>query len=372
MSRSGIYNLLADYSGVDEVNGTDPYWIVAIIRLGAPLSYDRKTQKSSNKDLSAGALLRAVHPLVISDACLRISVSNHKSSHTKSMTMTLKPDAVNYLVEVLPDDWVFAWMVNNKEDYDSLLNRIDRAATTGEEGLSCNHFDDGLKFIGRVDDIYKDIQVEGGRGAKSSSYTIKCTGFRELESQLFYDYALATRDAGGGDFGWLARFGVSVDSLFREDAATGIKVNNVNQIIPTMLDLVLGHGPARSGNVTIQSSEGDISATPQLDHEAANDPKFSYLVPVSVANLLGKVVYSKGITSYADVLELWIGVQSYSQKAGEGMWTPDFDPNDKYVNRKRTKTPLLGTYLPFMPDFANRPLWQVFQQYVPSMRSTPR
>ncbi len=371
-TRSGVYNLLNDYgdAGSETHNGTDPYWIIAVIRLGAPLSFDRKTQSSSSKDLSAGAVLRAVHPLIITDACQRITVTNNKSSHTKSMSMTLKPDNVNYLVEILPDDWVFAWMVNNRDDYESLLARIDQAAIDGDPDYVCNRFHDGLKFIGRIDDVYKDTSIVNTQtGQKNSSYNISCTGFRELESQLFYDYALATRDAGQGDFGWLARFGVSVDALFRENVARGPGkglVNNVNLIIPTMLDLVLGHGPAKSGNIEVKAGNGEHrSATPQLDHPGADDPGYSYLVPISVGNLIGKNSQSKGIMSYADVLELWIGIQTYSKKSGQGMFAPDFDTNDTYQeHRKRTTTPLLGTFLPFMPDFANRPLWQIFQQYV--------
>ncbi len=365
MARAGIYNLLNDYgdAGRETHNGTDPYWIVAVIRLGAPLSFNRQTYSSSSKDLSKGALLRAEKPLIITDACLRIQIQNAKSSHTKTMNISLKPDAVNYLVEVLPDDWVFAWMVNNRDDYESLLSRIEKSATANDASLSCNRFKDGLKFVGRVDDIYKTIAVvDPNRGTKSTDYQIKCTAFRELETQLFYDYALASKDAGSGDFGWLARFGVSLDALFQQNSKTGISRDNVNLIIPKLLDLVLGKGPSRKGNIGIKSAEGTVSATPTLDH--GNDPEYSYLVPVSVGNLLGRTHASKGIMSYADIMDLWTGVQSYSQKASEKMFTPDFQDNDRYVNRKRTKMPLLGTYLPFMPDFANRPIWQVFQQYV--------
>jgi len=368
MGRAGIYNLARDYSDNQLItlkeNVTDPHWVVAVIRLGQPLSFDRKTMASGSKDLSSGALLRAVHPLVITSDCLHLSVQNHKSSHMKIMQVTLNPDNVNYLVEVLPDDWVFAWIVNNREDFESLLSRIDDCAMLGEPDLACNKFNDGLKFVGRVDEIYKDTQiVDQRKGTKKSTYSLKCTSFRELETQLFYDYALATRDAGNGDFGWLARFGVSVDALFKENAQRGIQENNINLIIPTMLDLVLGHGPSRSGNINVAAGEGTLTGTPTLDR-SENDPPYSYLVPVAVGNLLGRTDKSKGVMSYADILDLWIGVQSYPTKGGLGMFTPEFEENDKYLNRKRTKIPLLGTFLPFMPDFANRPLWQVFQQYV--------
>jgi len=377
MPRCGVYSLARDYHPVsvdpndetsqpdprDNVYAMDPYWAIAVIRLGEPLSFNRKTMSSDSNDLTGGALLRAKTPLVITSDCFRISVSNHKSNHMKKLSFTLHATNVNYFIEVLPDDWVFAWMMNNREDYLRVVNNIDQISMNPSTELSVNDFNDGLKFVGRVDDVFKDTSVvDPDRGTKASVYNISCTGFRELDTQMFYDPALATSDAQGGNFGWMARFGVSTDALFGSDAARGVKENNINQIIPTLLDLIVGHGPPASSNISV----GKLDQNPQAGARAraSNDPGFSYLVPVSVANILKKSQSSKGVTSYADIMELWTGVQSYESKSGKTMFTPTFKGSDQQ-NRKITSAgELLGTFLPFTLDFANRPLWSIFQQYV--------
>lgn len=376
MPRCGVYSLARDYHPVsidpndestdadprDNVYTMDPYWIVAVIRLGEPLSFNRKTMSSDNSDLSGGALLRAQFPLVISDDCVRISVSNHKSSHTKRLSLALRATNVNYFIEILPDDWVFAWMMNNRDDYLRVLNNIDQISMEPGSSLMVNDFNDGLKFVGRVDDIFKDTSVDPGSGAKTSVYNVQCTGFRELDTMMFYDPALATSDAQGGNFGWMARFGVSTDALFGSDSARGVKENNINNIVPTLLDLIVGHGPPASSNISVGVLDQNPAAGARS--RADNDPGFSYLVPVSVGNLLKKSTASKGVTSYADIIELWTGVQSFESKSGKTMFTPTFKTGEQQ-NRKRTVGgELLGTFLPFTLDFANRPLWSIFQQYV--------
>jgi hypothetical protein len=372
MSRAGYYNLAQDFgaSNLDDLYEMDPYWIIAVIRLGEPLSFNRKKMSSDSTDLSSGALLRAALPLVITDDCIQLSVSMGKGAETKSLNATLKQTNINYLVEILPGDWVMAWMVNNRTDYESLVSKISDIASGANTKDMVNGFHDGLKFVGRVDDVYKDVVVDPNIGTKISNYSLKCSGFAELNTYMYYDYALATSDAQGGNFGWMARFGVSTDALFGNDAEEGIKQNNINNIVPTLLDLVLGKGPAPVGDISLDGPGGNISATPQLADQAdpnrssGNDPPYSYLVPISVGNLLGKKSASKGIMSYADILELWTGVHSYNVKSGELTFTPEFDHSVGSSRRVTKGGELLGTFLPFMPDFANRPLWGVLQQYV--------
>jgi hypothetical protein len=367
MARVGTYNLISDFQASDTDSGyarLDPYWIVAIYRLGQPLSFDRSKMASGSKDLSEGALLRAQKPLIITGDITHVSVSNHKSSHTKSLMFSLKQTNINYHTEILPDDWAFCWMVNNRDDYLSLLQRID----AGDPSKPCNRFGDGLKFIGRVDDVFKDIHISDPKqGTKVSSYSVKCTGFRELETQFFYDHSLASKDLLDQDIGqWLTRLGVQVEKIFGANAERGIDQDNVNRIIPTLLDLIVGQGPDPDSNIDVEGPRGDITATPTVQNQKRTDgvksAEYAYLVPVSVGNVLGKA-HSGDVMSYADILELVIGVQSYSNKDGYKVFVPDLNQDVK-LNRHVTPFQMMGTFLPYMPDFANRPLWQVFQQYL--------
>jgi hypothetical protein len=370
--RASTYNVIQDF-GVTKDDGyltIDPYWIIAIYRLGQPLSFSRQTMSSTTKDLTQGALLRAQKPLVITDDCLQISVSNTKTSQTKTLNAFLKQTDVNYLVEILPGDWVVAWIVNNRAKRDDLLVRINK----GDAFDPCNLWNDGLKFVGRVDDVFKEMAVDPASGTKLSNYSIKCAGFEELSTQVFYDYAFASPDQLAGDIGqWCARFGVQATKIFGEVTANGVQEDNVNRIIPQMLNMVVGEGPDDElKSVVVQSeavpttSGGIVSAQPQLDNSAP----YAYMIPCSVGYVLGKTGTNPdkapGIMSYADILELLMGVQSYSQKSGPAMFTPDLDDNSPEASASRhiTKFPMMGTFLPMMPDFANRPLWSIFQQYL--------
>lgn len=364
--RAGSYNVIQDFGyGPDERPDRvdlDPYWILAVIRLGMPLSFSRAKMESVTKDVTQGALLRAEKPLVITDDCLQLSVNGTKKNHKKQLSAFLKQTEVNYLTEILPGDWLFCWMVNNRTDYLDLLRRI-------EAGQACNEFTSGIKFIGRVDGApRKIIDVDEESGVRTASYSLTCAGFDELDTMFFYDNSLASKDVLERDLGqWLTRIGLNVEAIFREAGAAGVKQNNINIIIPTLLDLIVGKGPSHGGNIGVDTAlrssvtQNQVSATPSLQNEAP----FSYLIPTMAGALLGKkpADASKHVLAYADILELLQGVQSYSNKVDYKVFVPDLS-SDSTPQRRVTTQEMLGTFLPFMPEFTNKPLWSVMQQYL--------
>jgi hypothetical protein len=362
--RAGSYDLIADFgyeSGErpDRVD-MDPYWSLAIVRLGMPLSFSREKMASITKDVTQGALLRADKPLLITDDCLQLSINNSKKSHKKQLGAYLKQTEVNYLVEILPGDWCFAWLVNNRSDHEAIIQKI-------EAGQACNDFNSGLKFVGRVDSIRKTIDVDEESGTRIAGYNLSCIGFDELDTTFFYDNSLASKDVLERDLGqWLTRLGLDVEAIFREAGAQGVKQNNINIIIPTLLDLIVGKGPSHGGNIGVDAANGSsVSATPSLQNEAP----FSYLIPTMAGAMLGKkpADASKHVLAYADILELLQGVQSYSNKNGYSVFIPDLDSDSlppKVTTRRKTTQELLGTFLPFFPELTNRALWSVMQQYL--------
>jgi hypothetical protein len=354
------YKLLDDYGAFDKVVQTSPHWVVAVVRLGYPLSFDRTQMKSRTTDLTQSALLRSVKPLVITGDCTNLSVTNDKASHTKSMTATLKQSPINYLVEVLPGDWVLAWMVNDEDTFNELVARIGR-------GDAANGKNDGLKFVGRVHAIDKDINLDENTGTLTVDYQIQGIGFSELDTMFFYDASLASKDTEEKSIGtWLARIGYNVENLFRSDAETGIQLNNVNFMIPTLIDLIVGKGPKNPAGVSIPAGvngKETVSASPTTE-QAGREAVFSYVIPTLVGRLLGKTqaqASKPAVLSYADILELNQGVQSYNNG---NSFTPDLDTTKSTTARRVTKTDMLGTFLPFMPEFTNKPLWGVLQQFL--------
>lgn len=360
--RAGSYDLSADFdesADTFDYGSSDAHWVVAVVRLGMPLSFSRQKNGSVTKDVTQGALLRAQAPLVITDDCLHLTVSHNKRGHMGQLSATLKQTDVNYLVEVLPGDWVLAWIVNNSSDFESLRERLNW-------GETCNGFKDGLKFVGRVHDLRKSFSLDPEHGTKSSSYSLSCVSFSELESQFFYDPLLTSKDSQERDLGtWLARLGYDVEALFGEWSEKGISPNNINQISKTLLDLIIGKGPPAGNSASIQVDAiagSQVSQSPSTQTEA----KFAYLIPSMVGQLLGRKPQeaSKGVFSYADILELLQGVQTYENKKGDWkVFIPRLDDDQSSPRRRITGTDMLGTFLPYMPEFANRPIWQVLKQY---------
>lgn len=354
----GTFNVGADYGAEldSDYISSDPYWLITVVRLGVPLSFSRKKMASVTKDVSLGGMTRAETPLVISDDCVNISISNNKRSHLKTLNATLKQTDVNYLTEILPGDHCLAFLVSGKQKYESLLYRLERS------GEPCNNFDDGLKFVGRVHSVRKQVQVSRESGIKTAQYSLQCSGFSELDTQLFYDNSLASKDVLSKDLGqWLVRLGIEYEKLFSDDAINGIKQNNINQIVPTLLDLIVGKGPDKGGNILVDGAGGKTAtATPSLDNSAP----YSYLIPLQVGKILGVNAGSKAarVMAYADILELVQGVQKYPNKEGYKVFIPSL--KDGTARRRVTPIEMLGTFLPFFPELTNQPLWSVMNRYL--------
>ncbi len=261
MNTAGSYSVLNDFGEDFDPEHVDlnSYWVVAVVRLGMPLSFSRATFSSVTRDLTQGALLRAEAPLVISDDCTSMDVSSSKANHTSSMSIALKLSATNYLVELQPGDWILGWMVNNRSNYDSLLSRIPL-------GKPCNGFNDGFKFVGRIHNVRKQITQDPATGMKIAAYSVQSIGFSELDTQFYYDNSLASKDVLARDYGqWLTRIGIEVEALFGQSAADGIEKDNINKIISDLQAAASGDtvpvDDVNNAIVAIQAAIDDLKTT---------------------------------------------------------------------------------------------------------------
>jgi hypothetical protein len=218
--------------------------------------------------------------------------------------------------------------------------------------------------MGRIDSVRKHMRLDRQSGIKTSGVSVTAIGFRELDSQIFYDQNLAENDALSGSLGsWLAKLGLDLEALFAVDIKNGQK-NNARALITSLVDLIVGKGVSKdinpTGNSALQAGTGA---------NATGEAPFAYLVPRVVGAFLGITGSSKtgGIMSYADILTTLMGVQEYntsSATAGEGAaFIPTHDRSSS-SQRMYTGTELLGTFLPVMPELTNKPLWSVLQQYL--------
>jgi hypothetical protein len=366
-SKAPRYDLLRDFQATPggapidrEYLSTSPGVLIAVIRLGRPLTYSRATNRSVG-EVVEGAFTRQDAPLLIVDDCISLSVSDSKRSHTKSLTATLKHTGVNYLDRdvMLPGDWVLAWMFNNQDD-------LERVTELVKQGKAANDFHDGLKFVGRVHSINRDVKV-AKNGVKTINYYLSAVGFEELDTGFFYDTALATSANVSSDIRtFMAQIGLDFTKWAEQEQMEAGRIkDNSEKLIVALVDMILGRGvDARVNRPIERGGSDDLKIAPQANKEAP----YAYLVPRTVGTLLGMepAEGSKGgVFGYADIMQTVIGVQQYVPGGAED--GTDFVPvlrDTSTVSRKFCLEKLKGTFLPVNPTFVNVPLWSLLQQYL--------
>lgn len=355
-----------------------PSWCIAVIRLGKPVSYSR-VQTASNGKVVEGAFERKEHPLIITDDVVALNINSSKSNHTTSLSAQLKDVGTNYLARdvMLPGDWVMAWCFNNNEKQADVVERI-------KAGKPCNDPEDGLKFIGRVHDIRKHIDFTPD-GQKVSGFQLQCIGFEELDTQFFYDYALASSAAQSSLRRFMAQMGLDFSQWAnQEQQKAGQLKDNADYLIPQLVNIIVGKGagqsfvndPVGQGAANAAEVNEDVAQRMHFNSlraapQANKDAPYAYLVPRTVGLLLGLTpegASKEGIFGYADLLNLLIGVQKYEPHTNPytGMLPANIDSehDNAAINRVYLKDKLKGTFLPVNPTFVNQPLYQILQQYL--------
>lgn len=387
--RAARYELIRDFQtqlrddlqGVQDSSytGGSPSWCLAIVQLGRPNSFSRRTNKSLGSVVE-GAFSRRDVPLVITSDAERVTVQGRKSSHVKSLSVTLKP-GLNYLSPsaVLPGDWVLCWMHNNKEDTARVVDQV-------KKGSSANGFGDGLKFVGRVHNVRKSLSVvPGAKAVENARYSLTAIGFEELDTNFFYDFALATAAGVKNEIrSFMAQLGLDFSKWAEQEQMRAGRIkDNCDQLIETLIDIIIGKGVSDTVNESVERAalassdlfpENSLGQDLKIAPQASKEAPFAYLVPVAVAKLLGRNVTDKskaGVFGYADILDTLIGVQQFSSPADNvsttflpDLWYPAVDKGESTSSRKRTSVKLKGTFLPVNPSFVNVPLWQLLQQYL--------
>lgn len=425
-SKATIYDLVSDFQvDQDGLLSISPGWCVAVYRLGKPVTYSRLSTQSYGETIS-GAFERNTKPLIITDECISLNISKSKNSHTKLLNATLKGQT-NYLSAnaILPGDWILVWMHNDITTTDRIVSQI-------QESLPCNDFMDGLKFVGRVHSIRKTVNVDNA-GSKSTAYSLQGIGFDELNTQFFYDVMVATaagmqRDSNISRF--MAQLGLNWSRFINGKAAKAGRIkDNVSDLIVALIETIVGKGIAgdvqeryeelkasslKDSKKSKKGKEQEKTLAQQINEIANNGSQnantaleravkaagggvkggkvspnapaakitysqsdkecpFAYIIPVSVAKVLGRDLFEKSkaqknVFGYADILETIIGVQQYEVKPNDlskGFY-PIIDENkcNARSSRKFCKEPLKGTYLPIEGSFVNKPLWSVLQQFL--------
>jgi hypothetical protein len=328
------YDLLTDF-GVSPGGAPSvvPYWVLAVIPFKNRVTFDRSklaSLKAGNQSGSFSNLHQdsvAEDPtIIISSECVRLSTSSDKRSHLTSMSATILP-ARPLLTEVHGGDWVFAWIVNDKETRDSLIERLNKAEP-------CNEFMDGLKFIGRCNAPREQFQ-RTPEGQIATSYVLAATGFSEFDSQILYFPQMERLEIAAGD--WMHKLALLINDLVADGQL------DINKVVPKLLTRLLGLGPVQEA--------------------LTRTPNNVYLVPQTAARLLGKNKSSlRGVFTYGDLLEAVYGIQQYSNGSTQDhrVFRPDVQGSGPLYF---TGKPMLGKFLPFPTTF-DKPIWNILGEYL--------
>lgn len=348
------YDILTDFKA-----GNDPDRLsfsaacsIAVFRRKWPVTYSRKKRGSISQDTSLVTDTKGV--LVIIDDVTNVTVSSTKSNHISSLTAVLKP-GLNYISELLPGDYVFCWMAQDKETIADIVKNL-------AAGKPCNNWMDGLKFFGKVSACRKKSSINPHSGTRDTRYMMSALGFGELDSKLYYEPYLQLPEFSPA-LAFLQYYGSKLNELIGVDAKGGVETD---KIVPLVYRLLLGSGvpPHRFGSAasTDQSTE-QIHATEGLDN-----PNI-FILPQEVASVFGVKEGSKpnGQVGLVDVMQLVHGVHKFP----EGGATPQevFCPKlqDSTGPTRFTGNKLMGTFLPQLPAFTGaKPLWELMKQFVNS------
>ncbi len=336
-------------SASDTYVSTSPAWCIAVIRYKNQITFNRATQKSFSNN-GADAVAEDGPPLIITSDCISLQVHSDKNNFTSNMTAVLMPGTVNYL-SIKPGDWVFAWMMNQEDQLQGLIDNINARQP-------CNDWTSGLKFVGKAYGVRKNISISPG-GVKNIRYNLQCHGFTEFNNQVFWDPAFAQ------DFdliNWMGRLNVAIQDFFDG------KTIDSNKAVPTLLKYLLGTGiPTKASQIT--DSGGNTQTIIAGATAGEGEGAYVAVIPASAGAWLNKLGTSKSsqVLAYSDILEAIFGVQTYTNQSPQQLKPSTIflpDGTENIIGQRATPLPLLGKFLISMPNFNGSSTWSILNTYV--------
>ena len=357
------YDLAVDFGltaqeelGESGYSATAPFWIIAVVRYKQVVTYDRASRKSFASQDTSQLIAEAGKTLIITDDCISLGVHQSKASHVSNLSSTLQGSEINYLTEILPGDWCMAWILQSEEQGRKVLSKI-------RNNQSANDFMDGLKFVGKIHGIRKSL-AQGQDGKRTVRYNVQASGFTEFDAPFFYDPKLALTDPNISQ--WLARLQIQLS-----DFVSSLDQNNpgidINKAIPALVELLLGRGLPQQF-----SNPGNFPNSPSAGLSSTDSAPFAFVIPSTIGKLLGKQATSKPIMGYSDIFEAIYGVQKYNgsginsvvqQQNPSAFFLPEGTRNAS-TTRRQTDKPMLGSFLPNIPQFQDTNIWTALTQYL--------
>lgn len=278
------------------VHSSTPSWVLYVVRFKNQITADiSKIKRLESHNISIDKPLDYVFeelpPLIIDEDCIDLTTSSSKGSHVHALQATLLPTR-NYLREIRPGDWVFAWMHDDP-------TRISYVTKLLREGKKANHRQSGLKFVGKVSGMRKSVTISPN-GAKRTNYLLTGHAFTEFNNQLYYFPQMSrSKEAAEMASEWTIKLGAYINDLLTHPKKDGVgtEASGIvsHKIIPRLLDITLGKG-----------LPSDLKVAESAPHSPNTE------VPCRIPNSAGTVLGLDALQTwsgpnYRDILEVVIG-----------------------------------------------------------------
>lgn len=286
----------------------------------------------------------------IQNLCYEVTVTHSKASHVGSLSAVFLDPKEALYSNLAPGDWIVCWMLDNEVDQRSVSAFV-------YAGKEANGFDDGLKFVGRIDSIRRTVVVDGN-GNRSRRIAIQASSFTELDSPIYWNPALALsdNDTNSSWFGVIKR-GKELDALIGDLTQS---LCFVDEAILALLLVFLGAGPSKESKNLGKAKDSAV---------VSRSPNEAYLVPKELGRLLGATPSLGDNLRYCDVLHVVSGIQSFENN----LLFPDFNPEEEKKRKLKgfeslnnftvLDRRLIGRMSPVSTPWANVPIWQILAQY---------
>lgn len=296
-----------------------------------------------------------VYPaIIVQNDAISVTVTRTKQDHIKTANIQLKITDTQYDQLLRSSDHVAIWMTNWPDDAASIV-----AALSGQQSnLSPNSFMSGLKFIGRVKTVSKNLSVSDD-GVPNEVIVVNATMFNELNlsvymSRLYDSFTTAeagqTPDQTTQDLLFLQYLDpTAFENFIATKANSGNFLNTPDEVIFYFASVFLGKGP-----------------------HAVDFGKEFTTIPDNIGNkiVVPSQVYSavfgqSASNRYIDNIYIFSGIESYAQ-SGSANTNPSLllPSNTQQIDSFYKSPSLKGGVAITAPPNDNIDLFTLFQNFL--------
>lgn len=325
----------------NQVNITSPSWVLTFIRWKYRDTYRVNDTINSNPNQNINALntLReTIHPLVVINDCISVSVTSSKSTFTPNMEATLLQTDVNYLTAVAPGDFVLVNIVN----WETQANSIYSRANSNKPG-NINNFNDGFKGIFKIQSVRRTTAIiDSETGKKAVIFKITGYAFTEFNNMLYFDPSVALQSPA------IPIFAAQINTKWQQLVSAN-KAQSLQDLIKTLISSFIGAGSPRNAGSAITGAQ----------FQSPND---AYYMPA----IVGKLLAIEEVTVAADIYNYWFGLQTYTNTSANT--SPKLGLNPAMSENSSdgfyyTTTPCAGKAI-LAPEYWNQvKAWDILNQY---------